>query len=591
MNFLDLPHELIDFILQNDVLNGKDICYISQTCTIINGICQSKELWRQKLQQRWPGLLQRYSRSQQYDWSSEFRKCYMVGQKVRSMVEKLSPTYYSCEEVSEEGFEDFIKLLDECNAGEIVLNSLMEIFHDQKSHCNLTNKFYAAKVLRNIQHHYLQKKWITHLDQHPNDQWLETGAILLSQWCQPTENIKENNVYDLLDKMTAQVIAKCPENIASVFKREKHERSWSTEQERTLLETLNSVLFEDYKLRGNSENYYDELNSYIHQVLSRGLGIPITLAIVYAVVARRLGVTCQLINFPQHLLLRWKEHPLATPNQQFTYIDAFNQGKFCTTEELPSAFGFPGNRFLSYEVFSRIDPIEVYRRMCRNLINIGRQQSNVLDSLLCLRNALDLAIILSPSDIDTLLLSVRVNLHLGIDLSRTSQMLEKIVELDASNAQLVNYLSIKVEEQGKAYKEKKNKEIIPKIRSDGKNKNLLFSVGLVMCHKRYNYMCVIYGWDYKCEASKEWIHQMGVHTLPNKQHQPFYNVLVEDGSCRYAAQENLTMPETVSPVSHPEVGKYFESFTGTHYVMNNEKSREYPEDGVATEQSILKTNH
>ncbi|OWF35923.1 F-box only protein 21 [Mizuhopecten yessoensis] len=416
------------------------------------------------------------------------------------------------------------------------------------------------------------------------------GAILLSQWCQPTENIIENDVYDSLDQMATQVIAKCPQSIASNFTDDKPTGEWSSEQERTLLETLNSVLFHDHKLRGDENNYYDELNSYIHKVLERGLGIPITLAIVYAAVARRLGVTCQLINFPQHLLIKWKEHPMASPNQQFTYIDAFHQGKFYTQEELPSAFGLPENVFLTTEVFSGIDPVKVYKRMCRNLIGIGRQQSNVGNGLLSLRNALDLALILSPNDVDMLLLSVRVNLHLGINLSWTSHMLERIAELDVSHAPLINYLRNTVEEQEQTYKEKKNKEIIPKMRSDETNKEVLFSVGLVMCHKRYNYMCVIYGWDHKCEASKEWINQMGVHTLPNKHQQPFYNVLVEDGSSRYAAQENLDIPETVSTIPHTEVGKYFECFTGTHYVMNNEKRREFPEDEAVTERIISQDN-
>lgn len=49
-------------------------------------------------------------------------------------------------------------------------------------------------------------------------------------------------------------------------------------------------------------------------------------------------------------------------------------------------------------------------------------------------------------------------------------------------------------------------------------------------------MCVIYGWDSKCQASQEWIYQMGVNHLPNRDKQPFYNVFVDDGSNRYAAQ-------------------------------------------------------
>lgn len=48
-------------------------------------------------------------------------------------------------------------------------------------------------------------------------------------------------------------------------------------------------------------------------------------------------------------------------------------------------------------------------------------------------------------------------------------------------------------------------------------------------------MCVISGWDPTCQASRDWILQMGVHMLPRKDKQPFYNVLVEDGSIRYAA--------------------------------------------------------
>ena len=46
---------------------------------------------------------------------------------------------------------------------------------------------------------------------------------------------------------------------------------------------------------------------------------------------------------------------------------------------------------------------------------------------------------------------------------------------------------------------------------------------------------------------------MGVDRLRWKEKQPFYNVLVEDGSCRYAASENLfpTKPQRI--VGNPQV--------------------------------------
>ena len=40
--------------------------------------------------------------------------------------------------------------------------------------------------------------------------------------------------------------------------------------------------------------------------------------------------------------------------------------------------------------------------------------------------------------------------------------------------------------------------------------------------------------------------------------------------------------ERPKTISHPEVGKYFCEFTGSHYVPNAEKLEQYPEDYVKT---------
>lgn len=74
--------------------------------------------------------------------------------------------------------------------------------------------------------------------------------------------------------------------------------------------------------------------------------------------------------------------------------------------------------------------------------------------------------------------------------------------------------------------------------------------------------------------------------LPRKDKQPFYNVLVEDGSIRYAADENLFHPDTYQEIPHPDVGKYFKEFTGQYYVMNDEKAQEYPDDDVKTRTTV-----
>ena len=53
---------------------------------------------------------------------------------------------------------------------------------------------------------------------------------------------------------------------------------------------------------------------------------------------------------------------------------------------------------------------------------------------------------------------------------------------------------------------------------------------------RFPFTCVIYGWDASCEASDSWIDEMGVNDLKDKQCQPFYHVIDDEGSTTYVAQ-------------------------------------------------------
>lgn len=74
------------------------------------------------------------------------------------------------------------------------------------------------------------------------------------------------------------------------------------------------------------------------------------------------------------------------------------------------------------------------------------------------------------------------------------------------------------------------------IEAPQRTPNLLYAVGMVMKHLTLNYRCVIYDWDPVCLAAAEWQAQNNVNKLRHKGDQPFYNVLVEDGSHRYVAQ-------------------------------------------------------
>lgn len=71
------------------------------------------------------------------------------------------------------------------------------------------------------------------------------------------------------------------------------------------VDRLNRYLFVERGFAGDSEHYEDPRNSFINEVLDRRAGIPITLALVYMEVARRLDLDVRGICFPGHFLIKW----------------------------------------------------------------------------------------------------------------------------------------------------------------------------------------------------------------------------------------------------------------------------------------------
>lgn len=63
-------------------------------------------------------------------------------------------------------------------------------------------------------------------------------------------------------------------------------------------------LFGSGRFVGNSADYYDAKNSVLPQVIDRGLGIPITLAVVFIDIGHRLGMAIDGVGMPGHFLTR-----------------------------------------------------------------------------------------------------------------------------------------------------------------------------------------------------------------------------------------------------------------------------------------------
>ena len=69
---------------------------------------------------------------------------------------------------------------------------------------------------------------------------------------------------------------------------------------------LNQFLFDDLGFTGNTDHYYDPRNSYLNEVMDRRTGIPITLAVMYMELGRKIGLPLEGVSFPGHFLVRFR---------------------------------------------------------------------------------------------------------------------------------------------------------------------------------------------------------------------------------------------------------------------------------------------
>ncbi len=87
------------------------------------------------------------------------------------------------------------------------------------------------------------------------------------------------------------------------------------------IRAANELLFEIQQFRGNESDYYDPRNSCLNSVLSRRLGIPISLSVVYIEVARRLGRSVYGVGLPGHFIVAYEDADARY------WIDPFHSGR------------------------------------------------------------------------------------------------------------------------------------------------------------------------------------------------------------------------------------------------------------------------
>lgn len=181
------------------------------------------------------------------------------------------------------------------------------------------------------------------------------------------------------------------------------------------IDALLATLFGRHGFTGDQSSYYDPRNSYLHDVLERRRGIPITLSVVLMEVGRRVGVDLDGIGTPAHFMVR---HP--GPSDR--WIDAFGGGRVLDRGELVDLFAVlaPGVSIEPY--LEPLPAVEIVRRILANLVGVHQRRGD-RDALLWSTQLRTLLPGTSPDDRR----SFGGALAAAGDFARAAKVLESIV--------------------------------------------------------------------------------------------------------------------------------------------------------------------
>ena len=137
------------------------------------------------------------------------------------------------------------------------------------------------------------------------------------------------------------------------------------------VEIFNRIFFQTEGFSGNTKNYSDPANSFLNSVLETRKGIPITLAIVYLEISRKLGLQSAGVGFPGHFLV--KVHA----DSRELIVDPFS-GELLSPanceERLQKLLG--NHSALTPEMLETVSTKDIIQRVLRNLklIYVSRKQ-------------------------------------------------------------------------------------------------------------------------------------------------------------------------------------------------------------------------
>jgi regulator of sirC expression with transglutaminase-like and TPR domain len=178
---------------------------------------------------------------------------------------------------------------------------------------------------------------------------------------------KDGGAVDLLEGMWLVATYQYPDLSLTKLKRELEQiyyEAWLEYKPNVhpfdQIKILNSVIFGKLKFAANTKNFHSPANCMLNVVLESKRGNPISLCVVYMLVAQKLKMPVYGVNLPNLFIVTYK-----SPETQF-YVNVFNRGIVFSRADIDnyiSQLSLPHSDIF-YEPCSNLD---IIKRVLRNL--------------------------------------------------------------------------------------------------------------------------------------------------------------------------------------------------------------------------------
>ena len=160
---------------------------------------------------------------------------------------------------------------------------------------------------------------------------------------------------------------------------------------------FNRIFFDLYQFNGDTKHYHSPVNSFINTVLESKKGNPLSLCLLYSIVAQSLDLPIYGVNLPNHFVLAYMDEYHANHFGQVQndfgvlfYINAFSKGTIFDVKEIEQ-FLNDLNIEHKREYFEPCSNTAIIKRMLTNLIFAFQQigNSEKVEELTLLKSLLD----------------------------------------------------------------------------------------------------------------------------------------------------------------------------------------------------------